>query len=141
MRGAGIITGRQWAALEAALRGFRSGNSGACIHIHLAFMVIFESMRQTMTQQIITRLAHNFQCRDTGTIIGAHARTQLKVCRSPTCFQNLHLMNATQTVQFQVRWQYKDFSSAPSAHSASQLSGLRLPYISRSLSRGLPRAL
>jgi hypothetical protein len=54
MSGAGIITGRQWAALEAALRGFRSGNSGACVHIHPAFMVLFESMRQTMTQQIIT---------------------------------------------------------------------------------------
>jgi hypothetical protein len=73
MSGAGIITGRQWAALEAALRGFNSGKSGACVHIHPAFMVLFESIRQTMTQQIITRLAHAFQCRDTGTIIGAHA--------------------------------------------------------------------
>jgi hypothetical protein len=73
MSGAGIITGRHWAASEAALRGFRSGNSGACVHIHPAFMLLFESMRQTMTQQIITQLAHNFQYRDTGTIIGAHA--------------------------------------------------------------------
>jgi hypothetical protein len=58
-----------------AVSGTGSGNTltGACVHIHIAFMVSSEPMRQAITQQFITRLAHDFQCRDTGAIIEAHA--------------------------------------------------------------------
>jgi hypothetical protein len=60
---------------KPAVSGIGSGNTltGACVHIDTAFMVSCEPMRQAITQQFITCLAHDFQCRDTGAIIGAHA--------------------------------------------------------------------